>query len=249
MKPFIILVAVLLSACSPKHPKDFTSEIKNKLFKSTVSVTNLQQTSGGSGTILVSYPHISTVLTNGHVCEVVKNGGLVNTSDQTSHIIAAVREYALNDLCLVYVMDDLHVSTELAAVNTKNNEKVLVSGHPQLLPTLQTEGHFAGKKLIQVIIGYKPCDRSQAKDILCMLLGVEQIVKTYQAGVLSALIQPGSSGSGVFNTDGELVGVIFAGSGQLSFGFTVTLEYVKDFILNQNLYDLHSVDYTLRTDE
>jgi hypothetical protein len=51
------------------------------------------------------------------------------------------------------------------------------------------------------------------------------------ARVVSNLIQPGSSGSGVFNQQGELIGVVFAGASRdFSFGFIVPQEYVLDFV-------------------
>lgn len=56
------------------------------------------------------------------------------------------------------------------------------------------------------------------------------MVKTYEAILVSATIQPGSSGSAVYNLDGEISAVIFAGAGDFGYGFAVPHSYVYKFL-------------------
>ena len=59
------------------------------------------------------------------------------------------------------------------------------------------------------------------------------IVKQYTTRTTDALIAPGSSGSGVYNTSGNLVAVVFAGYGRgLSQGILVPWEYIYSFLIH-----------------
>ena len=69
------LTAMILTNYKPKiHP---TSD--KDIASTTAMITNYSENSGGSGVILTSKTYESTVLTNAHVCGVVKFGGLVIT--------------------------------------------------------------------------------------------------------------------------------------------------------------------------
>ncbi len=63
-----------------------------------------------------------------------------------------------------------------------------------------------------------------------MFFGGLPVITTYQARVTSNFIQPGSSGSAVFNSDGYIAGLVFAGSGPISWAHIVPAEYVNYFV-------------------
>jgi S1-C subfamily serine protease len=67
----------------------------------------------------------------------------------------------------------------------------------------------------------------------CALFGVMPIIVTYNSTLVTGLIMPGSSGSAVFNKDGEISALIFAGAQGLSYGFVVPYEYVRDFVTTE----------------
>ena len=61
------------------------------------------------------------------------------------------------------------------------------------------------------------------------------ILKTYDSQHTSALVLPGNSGSAVFNSDGEIAGLVFAsGSRELHYGIIVPHEYVKFFVEHES---------------
>lgn len=217
------VVLALLTACKT-----------SRLYDTTVSVTNLERTSGGSGTILSSTPNLSFVLTNSHVCEVTRSGGLVNKENGNSFFVQAFKRSMTHDLCIIAVAADLHAESSIAKESPLPLEESTVSGHPRLLPLIINKGHFSGKSIIQVMTGLRPCTEEEFKNgktgVFCMLIGKLPVVKTYEAQTVSNLIQPGSSGSAVYNTKGEISAVIFAGSGDIGYGFAVPFEFLSQFL-------------------
>lgn len=201
----------------------------------SVKVTNFAGNSGGSGTVISSSATSSLVLTNGHVCGVVKAGGRITTEDQRTYLVDSYALSDEHDLCLISVASDLKRGSNLASrapIATKENGTII--GHPRLYPTIVTSGPFADNMIIDVMIGVRECtdaDRANPdRALMCAFFGVAPIIKMYESTLVSATIMPGSSGSGVFNAAGELQAVVFAGGGDLSYGMLVPYEYVNRFL-------------------
>lgn len=217
-----VILALVLSSCTNFTPK------------ATVKITNLAGNSGGSGSIVEASSAGSVVLTNAHVCGVVKSGGLVHTLDGKSHFVVSYKESTKHDLCLIEVADDLKVHARLGDEAPKMYDTAITSGHPQLLPNIITYGHFSEKKIIQVMTGWKDCTKADLENpntaFFCIFVGKLPIVKTYEAIAVSTLIQPGSSGSAVYGDNGKIEAVIFAGAGEIGFGFAVPYEFVSAFL-------------------
>lgn len=197
----------------------------------SVKIVNFEKNSGGSGSIISSSHRESTILTNNHVCEVVVNGGL---------IIAGTKEYAVtsfkrsqrHDLCLITVGANLGVNTKIASEAPELQEEASVSGHPRLLPNVITRGHFSDKQIISVMTGVRECTKEDMESpnmLLCFFLGGIPEITTYEAQLVTAYIQGGSSGSPVYNAYGEIAAVVFAGSGEISQAYTVPYEAVATF--------------------
>ena len=206
-----------------------TNEAQN-----TVMITTLAKNSGGTGVVMSSSESLSTVLTNNHVCEAVKNGGLVSGNDG-EYTITSLKQSKQHDLCLVSVNGNLHASTKLSSKAPKSMDEALISGHPNLLPTIQTKGHYTGRVVIPIMIGVMPCQPGE-KNPYCMAFGIKPQLRYLESVIVSATIMPGSSGSGVYNSKHELTNLVFAGhSGDgLSYAFVVPYEYLDNF-LNKEL--------------
>lgn len=218
----ILLTSLLLASCSDNIPD------------ATVKITNLQSNSGGSGTIIRSETGASEILTNRHVCGVVKRGGLVHTRNGGVHFVVSYKTSLLHDLCILTVADDLGVNTKVSKRAPDMFEEATVSGHPKLMPNIITKGHFSGRQIIQVLTGFKECTDVEKNNentaLFCMFFGKLPVVENYDAIALSATIQPGSSGSGVYGATKDIGAVVFAGNGDLSYGYAVPYEYVRMFI-------------------
>ncbi len=222
---FVIVVSTLLAAACSTNNRVITDN--------TVKITNMSENSGGSGSIVSHSPYRSEILTNAHVCGVAKNGGIIETNLYQKAIVQSYKVSKLHDLCLIEVKEDLHTSASLSIFPPFRYESVQVSGHPHLLPTIITDGYFSDKMVIQIMVGIRACTEHEAADpkfmLPCLILGGLPVVRSYDSIVISSLIQPGSSGSGVY-TDGKISAVVFAGSGDIGFGMAVPYEYVYAFL-------------------
>lgn len=189
-----------------------TPQTNKELFQVSVLITNMEENSGGSGVILQSEVDHSLILTNRHVCVGIGDHGVVHDASHIKHLITDMKLDTRHDLCLVRIAGDLGVDIILASKNPKPADDLVIVGHPLLLPTIITRGHFSDSTIISVM------DNG--------------VVVIREAVVASAFISPGSSGSPVFNAKGELAGVAFAGFGNLSYGFLVPLDYIRTFVFS-----------------
>jgi S1-C subfamily serine protease len=200
----------------------------------TVMITNLAGNHGGSGVVINTSADESEILTNSHVCGVVVDGGKVTTTYGESHVVKYYKRDTDHDLCLIVVAAELKDKAKVAASKPSLYEEAIISGHPALLPNVVSTGHFSGNKVISVFYGIEKCTEAQLKDpmleLICYFYGGIPLVKTYEAGVVTALIMGGSSGSAVYNSKQELSGLAFAGKGDLSYAFIVPFEYVSSFL-------------------
>lgn len=214
----------------PKTVKDFQ--------RTSVRVMNMEKNSGGTGSILQSSKNGSVILTNKHVCRLIEQGGLVEQNGDYA-LISHYKKFTKHDLCLVKVKKNYGISLALAKDLGKQSDRVTVSGHPNLLPHIATKGHLSGEMIIQLITSVRRCTKS---DLItngneCMFFGGIPNVERFNSVVVSNLIKPGSSGSAVFNRSGEIVGVVFAGSGRdFSHGFIVPHLNVAFFLKTASFY-------------
>lgn len=203
--------------------------------RSAVMLMTPQMNGGGTGVILKSTDTESTILTNDHVCRVIKNGGVAVYRGQV-YQVSSYLEAKQSDLCLVKVNDDLGVSTKIASRGPRFYDKALVSGFPALMPNIITEGHVSGRAIIEVITEMRPCTEDDIRSpggLVCLILGGMPTVKAYESVLVSATIMPGSSGSGVYNSSRELEGLVFAGSGQIGYAWTVPYEQLVNFVTKE----------------
>lgn len=199
---------------------------------------------GGSGVVLSSTSSASYVLSNRHVCQGMVPGGTVTTAKGMKSRIAAMKISKVHDLCLIKVNRNLYLSTKVAKSESQAGESSRVVGHPHLLPQIEAQGQFTGFMDVTMMVGVEPCTEEDLKTgdpmedlgraMECMFLGGKPIVETFETQAISSIIAPGNSGSGVFNDDGELVNLVFAGiGGSLSHGITVPNGYVRSFLKSE----------------
>lgn len=239
----ILGLSLVLTGCSYRN--DSVPRTNSDYAKSSVMITSLNGRAGGSGVIYRSYPDLSQVLTNKHVCELIQVGGLVVTDDGAKYNISSFRIYPQHDLCMITVPANLHENTRIAEKSPEIYSEMLTVGHPALMPTILSKGNFAKVIPIKLMVGMAPCDGTESADdaVACIFMGAKPNVKTMNAQATSSLIMAGSSGSGVFNSKGEIVGLIFAGpSDGVGFGYAVPFTYLADFLDHVNTYPVLTPD-------
>lgn len=221
----LIAAGLIGLAIHTHNPTDIT--------QNAVMIVNKAMNHGGTGIVYLSGRDGSYVLTNGHVCRAVKTGGVVRTTTN-SYQITSILESQVSDLCLVFVASNLGQNTKLA-----NNEPTIftpakVSGHPALMPTVISTGHFSERAIIEVFTGMRECTVAEQADpltaLICAFFNGIPVIKSYESLLVTATIMPGSSGSGVYNSSNELSGVVFAGQGDFGYAWTVPYDQVLAFL-------------------
>ncbi len=223
----VFLITKPSNIITPKEAKDFA--------KTSVTITNLVGTSGGTGSIMRSGLGGSIILTNKHVCALVKNGAKVNTNDGDSDLVLSYKEYKRHDLCLVKVLRNFGVNTKLASEKPEKYTPATISGHPSLLPHVVSKGNFSGEVIVSIITEKQSCTPADflpnSPDLAyCAMFGFKPVIMMFNSQLVTGLIMPGSSGSAVYNEKGELTAVVFAGQEGLSFALAVPYAYVRDFL-------------------
>lgn len=211
---------------------------------STVMITNMGETSGGSGVIFESSAIESTILTNAHICAVVKSGGIVKTSLHEKYLVDSYTVSPDHDVCLIRIKADLEIGTALASSAPGIMDSASISGHPALLPNVISKGHFGERKVIYLLHSIKKCSQKDYSDPtlgrFCLRFGKLPVFKAYESTVVTATIMGGSSGSAVYNWRNQISGLAFAGNGKgLSFAFVVPYEYVANFVEQVKTSDKH----------
>jgi len=202
--------------------------------ENSVMITNKAENSGGTGIVYKSTKNGSYILTNAHVCRVTENGGVIKTNTGNYQVQSYLKS-EVSDLCLIFTPVDLQQNTKLARKEPEMFTLSKVSGHPALMPTVVSLGHFSGRQIITVMSGTRPCTDTDKDNAFCAFFGVIPIIKSYDSQLVTSTIMPGSSGSGVYNTKNQLSGVVFAGSGDFGYGWIVTYDQVRQF-LNSEVY-------------
>lgn len=232
-----ILLTLLVTtqfAFANNHPKT-VAELK----ETSVRIMNLEMNSGGTGVIFRSFTNATHILTNKHVCHLIEPGGIVDYKGK-QYLVTHYKKFPDHDLCLVRINTNLNINTDVSDSVAKESSKSIVSGHPSLLPHIATVGHLSEKKEIEILAGVKPCTDEDMKTDpeMCLFLGGKPIIQKFNAQLVSNLIKPGNSGSGVFNAEGKIIGVVFAGdSRDFSFGFIVPQLYILYFIENAQFFN------------
>ena len=231
----IFAILAIAVSCSQQFSNTyFKPHTDADMFKVSVKILNAAHTSGGSGVIYRSSSSGSLILTNRHVCRLAEQGGAqVEAPDHTYHKVVAYKESIEHDLCEIRVSENLHMNIKLGNTPELGDEAIIV-GHPNLFPTTVTRSHFSEKSIIEIQDGERDCtDREKADPIMgffCSLFGKIPNVIEREAIFIPATIMAGSSGSPVFDHNGELAAMVFAGQGGLSYAFCVPSEAIWTFV-------------------
>lgn len=225
----IAMITTLIPSNKPSETKDYA--------RNTVRIVNLQMTGGGTGVILSSSKMESLVLTNKHVCGVAEEGGFIVTHD-ARYLISEYKTSNAHDICIAKVRANLNARTEVASYPPELYSDSYVAGHPRLMPFTLVKGHFSDRIAVPILESIRRCTE---KEIMhpelgryCEAIGGIPVFKVYDAQFITNTIQPGNSGSAVYNSAGEIAGLVFAsGSRELSYAIIVPQEYINNFLNNE----------------
>lgn len=229
MKFIVIMCFLLTSGCVSVSERD--------LDEKTAVIIEADEGGGGSGVVLSSSAEGSVVLTNQHVCEGVVPNATVTTSSGVRSRAVAMKVSKVHDLCLIKVNRNLRLSSKIARSEGQKGDDAVVIGHPHLLPQIKAFGKFTGFMDVTLMVGIRPCsDREREQYPLeCLFMRGMPITRKFEAQAISSIVAPGNSGSPVFNVQGEVVNLVFAGKGtSLSYALTVPNGQVRAFVFDES---------------
>lgn len=175
----------------------------------TYKILNPQNpSSGGTGFVVALPSGSSALLTNKHVCDISSNKMLLANRGSTYDIVQVIEASNEDDLCLVSL--PFNSKSGLSVAHTfELGKTVFAVGHPRLNPLTLSQGIATGRGLFkisycEVFAFLFQRNFTLSFDLDCVLERDAVLTTMHTA--------PGSSGSATVDIDGNLVGVIFAGS-------------------------------------
>lgn len=177
---------------------------------------------GGSGVVITSDGY---VVTNNHVVERAKEGGiLVTTQDQKEYKARLVGRDSLTDLAVLKIEGSFTPAHFAQREQIRVGEWVVAVGSPLGLKSTVTAGIVSAIGRGIGIIGTNGRMSQRNR------YAVENFIQT------DAAINPGNSGGGLFNMNGSLVGINTAIASTTGFyngyGFAIPIDMVKSVALD-----------------
>lgn len=185
--------------------------------------------SHGTGVLIKTAKNRLVVLTNKHVCNALEPNILIN-NDLITSTESVLYKDEIVDLCLLTVSKDLKVKDiKLAPEPARKNQTIFSLGYPYDFSKNLIEGRIIGDALIpvyEIFMDQEKCKAVPVINNIAYCYNEENLVST------NALQFPGGSGSPVFNSNNELVGLMAVSHGMTHFGGMI---YLKDIrrVLNK----------------
>lgn len=254
----LLAIVGLATTCAVKAPELKDSWTREKVGLKSYRIVQ-PNVGGGTGFAIKGPSGRSYLMTNDHVCELSKDQLHLMVIDDSGEQIprTILHRSDESDLCLLEGMPGVEGLT-VADDAPELGDELSAVGHPAGYLTTLTKGQLIMKKDVSIPTGVisikfgekaaenvpstlngiteEECSKPKNKivDITRGFFGIPVILRvclnvTKQAYFTNILSQPGSSGSAVVNSWGEVVAVLFAGDSR-GWSILVSLDDIKDFL-------------------
>lgn len=219
----LIVILTILACVTTFHPK------KPKDYKLVTGLVEDYDRSGGGTTVLYkSSKNGSLFWTNKHVCINLLDGGRILLNNE-AYDVKELLFYKDHDLCMLKIKENLKLDLVLAKSAPQEYDEVTAVGYPLLKGPIISKGYIVNSEMI---LHGSPLDMCYPLDTL--FYRCEENKKKFDelsSTFVAIFVTFGSSGSPLFNTAGELVGLVMAKDKEagFSYGYAVPLNYLKDF--------------------
>lgn len=224
----VLLGLVLITSPSPSP--------EMKLYKAVgTQVTALLDPAhrgGGTGFVVNTPSGAKFTLTNAHVCNITDEAYLEARTAGTYQRLYKRNVDPKVDLCL---LDPLQGRSGLnLATDDSLWEQIYIVGHPRLYPLSPSTGLILFRAPVPIAMfeySEKECkEKGFSWEYMMTFFGpIPVCMATYDGAYTDARVQPGNSGSPATDKDGNVVGVVFAGT-EVGNGILVPLETVRAYL-------------------
>lgn len=218
------------------------SNIANTYGSNVVMLTNDRTlSSGGTGFVFNLPDGGRAILTNAHVCGISEKGLIYATTSKgetfSTRVLYSDRK---KDLCVVKMPYNLRQPGLTIAADAASGDSLYVVGYPLLEARRVVTGHFLKEETISV--AYAVTTEQEVQECIdtdgTAMDGFFGSIcfNEFESFSTEAQIYPGNSGSPVLNTSGNVIGVVFAGSGATGYAVPlyVVREFLEDFKVSKN---------------
>lgn len=230
------LALYFLSAPAASSPRDMGEYLLAEKSYQIIRLTPpSSDKTGGTGFALRTPMGNVVTATNAHICEAAE-GGILMAQPEGYNRRVPIRVLEVdepNDLC---VLEPVRFMTGLSLADGggKLKQAVYILGHPLLKDVTFSAGHSIQREPIDLVKGGPdtPCKGKgeTLKELPWGPLMVTVCVKSIEAVEMTATIFPGNSGSPVLNSDGDVIGVVFAADQRTNHGFYIPLERLVELV-------------------
>lgn len=236
-------IAVLhLIIITPQMRRNFIRKYVGSKVVEIVKTKDGKPIGGGTGFGIKAPSGREYIMTNAHVCSAFKDEDptvLLPNGSMVKRKILSISD--TTDLCLIEGVTGLG-ALELGK-SVYIGETIMIVGHPLLMPLAVTEGDIIDTRIQEIGLGIIGIDVQESEchqpknKIVNQEFGFFGVLPVCMEEIMSyqttAVSLPGSSGSPVVNTLGQVIGVNFAGDGMVHWGLSVPLQDIKTFLADR----------------
>lgn len=209
MKKLVLSAAfavLCLIAFTPRAASDVGTYL---LTEKAMQVLMLKGVGGGGTGFELRTPSGNVVtVTNKHICALAENGYIAAYSPISPGRGIPLRVKGVSDSTDLCALEAVPGATGLSLAERLNAlRKAFILGHPWLNPLTFSEGYMVVRE-------------AQQMSETLTIDGIETTIPAY----------PGNSGSPVFDSSGDVIGVVFATDQRTHWGVFIPLDVLKSFI-------------------